>query len=94
MWCKEIYSLILCKEISLEGKNVMSNRKRAQSETYVSQMNNNTNNVKNKRSGLNIFYFLLSFLFSFQFSLLYSIFRTSVRVRVTKPCCHTAGHIR
>ena len=41
MWCKEIYSPILYKEISLEGKNVISNRKRVRSETYARQMNNN-----------------------------------------------------
>jgi len=45
-------------------------------------------NVKNERSGLNIF------LFSFQFIFLYSIFRTRVRVRVTRSRCHTADHIR
>ena len=44
-------------------------------------------NIKNKRSGLKLF--LLSLLISI---FLYSIFR--IRVRVTRPCCHTAGHIR
>ena len=42
VWHKEIYSPILCKKISPEGKNVMSNRKRAQSKTHMRQMNNNT----------------------------------------------------
>ena len=41
VWRKEIYSLILCKKISPEGKNVMLNRKRARSEIYMRQMNNN-----------------------------------------------------
>ena len=47
-----------------------------------------TINVKNEKSRLNIF--LIFFLIYF----LYSIFRTRVRVRVTRSCCHTAGHIR
>ena len=37
------------------------------------------------------FYFILFFFFIFD---LFSIFRTRVRVRVTRSCCHTAGHIR
>jgi len=50
--------------------------------------------VKNERSGLNIFLFssLIFIFFSVYFP--YSIFRTRVRVRVTRSCCHTAGHIR
>ena len=50
--------------------------------------------VKNEGSGLNIFLFssFISIFFSIYF--LYSIFRTRVRVRVTRSCCHTAGHIR
>ena len=35
------------------------------------------------------FYFILFFIFD-----LFSIIRTRVRARVTKACCHTAGHIR
>jgi len=46
---------------------------------------------KNEKSRLNIFYFFLILL---PFILLYSIFRIRVRVRVTRSCCHTAGHIR
>jgi len=50
--------------------------------------------VKNEGSGLNIFLFFsfISIFFSIYF--LYSIFRTRVRVRVTRLCCVTAGHIR
>ena len=47
-----------------------------------------------KEVDLVFFYFPFSFLFSFRFIFHYSIFRTSVRVRVTRSCCHTAGHIR
>ena len=49
--------------------------------------------VKNERSGLKTFLiFFTYFYFSFQFISFYSIFRTRVRVRVTRSCCHTAGH--
>ena len=47
-----------------------------------------------QRVELIFFNFPLSFLLSFQFIFLYSIFRTKVRVRVTRSCCHTASHIR
>ena len=48
MWHKEIYSPILCKEISPEEKNIMSNKKRVQSKTHMRQMNNNTKKTRSK----------------------------------------------
>ena len=50
--------------------------------------------TKTQEVDLNFFFFPLSFLFYFQVISLYSIFRTRARVRVTRLCCHTAGHIR
>ena len=51
----------------------------------------NSGTVKNARSGLNFSYFPFLFLFYFWFIFFYSIFRT--RVRETRSCCHTAGHL-
>ena len=49
---------------------------------------------RTKEVDLAFFYFLFSFLLSFQFIFFYSIFKTRVRVRETRSCCYTEGHIR
>jgi len=46
------------------------------------------NFVKNKSSGLNLFFFSFLFSFFFWFSFPFSIFRTRVRVRVTRLHCY------
>ena len=50
--------------------------------------------VKNERSGLNIFIFLLSFYFLFDLFSFILFLEPGLGLEVTRSCCHTAGYIR
>jgi len=59
--------------------------------TVYKDWNNMKNipSIKDKNSGLNLFFFSFLFSFFFWFSFPSSIFRTRIRDRVTRSCYHT-----